>query len=109
MKYDTSIYKGLTVPLPNEKHSRQVRTRANARNRTLAKMPCTAAQLTIPERSTLRDLEGEKLISYIDQSGIWVALNQPGPAAACPKCGGWSRSGGMSQYADSPAGCSCHR
>ena len=30
-------------------------------------------------------------------------------AAACPQCGGWTESGGMSQHAKGPAGCKCHR
>lgn len=36
------------------------------------------------------------------------------PAAACPRCGGWTSSGGMSQYAKSSTpvlgrtGCSCN-
>jgi hypothetical protein len=30
-----------------------------------------------------------------------------GFAAACPKCGGWTQYGGMSQYYDTPMGCKC--
>lgn len=30
------------------------------------------------------------------------------PAAACPRCAGWTSMGGMSQHADGPRGCHCH-
>lgn len=30
-------------------------------------------------------------------------------AAACQRCGGWTACGGMSQYADTPNGCTCNR
>ena len=29
-------------------------------------------------------------------------------AAACSGCGGWTRCGGMSQFADGANGCDCH-
>jgi hypothetical protein len=30
-------------------------------------------------------------------------------AAACPRCGGWTGYGGMSQYAKGEDGCTCTR
>jgi len=29
-------------------------------------------------------------------------------SAACPRCGGWTQSGGMSQHANGPEGCKCN-
>lgn len=40
-------------------------------------------------------------------------VHWPLPAAACPRCGGWTNSGGMSQYSksreviDGRTGCTC--
>lgn len=31
------------------------------------------------------------------------------PAAACPRCWGWTPMGGMSQHANGPQGCTCNR
>jgi hypothetical protein len=39
--------------------------------------------------------------SYLDAT--------PAPAAACPRCHGWTSSGGMSQHAEGAHGCTCNR
>jgi len=45
-----------------------------------------------------------------DMAGVVPATRQERRllAAACPRCGGWTSSGGMSQHARGPDGCVCH-
>jgi hypothetical protein len=39
-----------------------------------------------------------------NNSSYW----RPVEAAACPRCGGWTSFGGMSQHSKGPSGCKCY-
>ncbi len=48
------------------------------------------------------------------EGGVVKEMHTDRPAAACPACGGWTQSGGMSQFAEAVqpmlgrTGCACH-
>lgn len=89
----------------------------------LVELKARRARLTADREMLMRKLE--RLDDSLDETDIalreWCANlraeleaerreNVKGQlAAACPRCGGWTSSGGMSQHAAGPEGCDCYR